>query len=73
MLVNMLLINQKYFQSQTQQNKQQILDNLKIQFISENQRMLGYKINHYSLTKYELDLFYKKLYRELEEHYDHDY
>ena len=57
------------YRYQAQQNKQQYIDNQKIKFILENQGMLGYRINPYSLTRYELDLFYNKIYRELQEYY----
>ena len=54
---------------QSQQYSQQYIDNQKINFILENQKILGYRINPYSLTRNELDFFYNKLYSELEEYY----
>ena len=56
------------YRYQAQQDSQQYIDNQKIKFILENQRMLGYRINPYSLTRYELDLVYKKLYNEVQEY-----
>ena len=56
------------YRYQVQQNRQQYIDNQKIKFILENQRRLGYRINPYSLNRYELDLVYKKLINELQEY-----
>ena len=58
---------------QSQQYSQQYIDNQKIEFILENQKILGYRINPYSLTRYELDAFYNQLYRELKEYYAQGY
>ena len=60
----------RYGVAQTRQLRIQSEDDVKINFILKNQEILGYRINPYFLTRYELDMFYKKLYRELQEYYN---
>ena len=60
----------RYGVAQARQFRIQSEDDVKINFILKNQGILGYRINPYSLTRYELDMFYKKLYRELQEYYN---
>ena len=60
----------RYGVEQSRQYRIQSEDNVKINFILKNQGILGYRINPYNLTRNELDIFYNKLYRELQEYYN---
>ena len=60
----------RYGVEQSRQYRIQSEDNVKINFILKNQGILGYRINPYNLTRNELDMFYNKLYRELQEYYN---
>ena len=60
----------RYGVEQSRQYRIQSEDNVKINFILQNQGILGYRINPYNLTRNELDMFYNKLYRELQEYYN---
>jgi len=60
----------RYGVEQSRQYRIQSEDNVKINFILKNQGILGYRINPYNVTRNELDMFYNKLYRELQEYYN---
>ena len=58
---------------QSEQYRQQYIDNQKINIILENQKKFSFGINTYSLTRIELDVIYNNLYRELKEYYAQGY